>query len=134
MFKKLFGESKMDKLEARFAAMEAEKVVAEAEKVAAEAEKVEAAAETARLAEELKAIHEAKSPKELATEADEPWVDVIETTFEDPDNPSTGYFELDWNKQFVNQLIEKGYSGRTDDEVIDQWFNDLCRGVIGDNI
>jgi ABC-type metal ion transport system substrate-binding protein len=127
MFKKLFGESKMDKLEARFAVMEAEKVVAEAEKV-------EAAAENARLAAELKAIQEAKSPKELATEADEPWVDVIETTFEDPDNPATGYFELDWNKQFVNQLIEKGYSGRTDDDVIDQWFNDLCRGVIGDNI
>ena len=120
MFKKLFGESKMDKLEAKFAALEAEKV--------------EAAAENVRLADELKAIQEAKSPKELATEADEPWVDVIETTFEDPDNPATGYFELDWNKQFVNQLIEKGYSGRTDDDVIDQWFNDLCRGVIGDNI
>jgi hypothetical protein len=64
----------------------------------------------------------------------EPWIDVVRINMEDKNNPSTGYFELDWNKAFVNQLTEAGYSGRTEEEIVEQWFNDLCRGVISDNL
>jgi hypothetical protein len=131
MFKKLFGPSKMDKLEEKFTAMEGERI--QAAEQAAQSQR-EADAENQRLAAALKAIQDAKTPKELATDADEPWVDVIETVFEDPENPSKGSFELDWNQQFIDLLIEQGYSGRGDSDVIDQWFNDLCRGVIGDNV
>jgi cytochrome P450 len=125
MFKKLFGESKMDKLEARFAAMEAEKV--------------EAAEDNARLLEEKTALEaelaeKVKTPKEKANEAGESYIDVLETIFEDPKNPGAGYFELDWNDLFVKSLTEAGYSGRTDDEIVNMWFDDLCRGVVGDKI
>lgn len=70
--------------------------------------------------------------KTIANIEEEPWVKVVSVQFADPRNPTTGFFELDWNKHFVHQLTEAGYSGRTDEEVVDMWFNDLCRGVVQD--
>ncbi len=70
--------------------------------------------------------------KTLANIDNEPWVKVVDVQFADPLNPSQGFFELDWNEAFVNQLTEAGYSGRTSEEVVDMWFNDLCRGVINE--
>lgn len=64
----------------------------------------------------------------------EPWVDVVKISMEDANNPSSGYFELDWNHAFVEQLSEAGYSGRTEEEIVEQWFNDLCRGVVSDTL
>lgn len=72
--------------------------------------------------------------KKIAEIDNTPWVKVINVGFEDPNNPSTGHFELDWNKQFIDQLVEAGYSGRADEDIVDMWFNDLCRGVVGDKI
>ncbi len=77
-------------------------------------------------------LKDEKLEKELATINEEPWVKVINVTMADPKDPSTGFFELDWNEKFVDSLIEAGYSGRTAEETVDMWFNDLCRGVIGD--
>lgn len=57
-----------------------------------------------------------------------PWVKVIEVHF-DKDNPQRGYFELDWNDDFVGLLGEAGYAGETPEAVVDLWFNDLCRSV-----
>jgi hypothetical protein len=68
--------------------------------------------------------------KQLASINKEPWVKVLEVKMQDPNDPRTGYFELDWNDSFVASLSEAGYSGRNDDEVVEQWFNDLCRGVV----
>ena len=39
-----------------------------------------------------------------------PWVKVVEVHF-DKDNPQRGYFELDWNEDFVGLLGEAGYAG-----------------------
>ena len=58
-----------------------------------------------------------------------PWVKVTEVHF-DKDNPQRGYFELDWNKDFVGLLGEAGYAGASDEEVVDLWFNDLCRSIV----
>lgn len=68
-------------------------------------------------------------PKSL----NEPYVEVVKITIPNPKDPTAGYFELDWNDAFVNQLREAGYSGRKDEDVVDQWFNDLCRGVVSDD-
>lgn len=72
--------------------------------------------------------------KEKLKNSSEPWVDVVSVKMEDKNNPSSGYFELDWNTAFVSQLVEAGYSGRTDEEIVEQWFNDLCRGVVKDTL
>lgn len=75
-----------------------------------------------------------KLEKKLADIHHEPWVKVVTVTLADPNDPSKGYFELDWNNLFIESLYEAGYSGRSDAEVVDQWFNDLCRGMLNEDI
>jgi hypothetical protein len=70
-----------------------------------------------------------KSPKELATEKGEPWVN-IESVELDPENIGNGAFELDWNEFFVAKLIRAGYKGKDDQQIVDQWFQDVCRNVV----
>lgn len=47
-----------------------------------------------------------------------------------PDNPGEGAFEFDWNKEFINKLINEGYTGRSDEDLVEQWFSDVCRNVV----
>lgn len=97
----------------------------------------EAIAETIKkkqeLDEELKKTEEASrisklSPKELATEKKEPYINVINTHV-NPENVRNGFFELDWNEYFVLELRNNGYQGESEEEVVDQWFQELCRNV-----
>jgi len=69
-----------------------------------------------------------KSEKDLATEKGEPYVKVLETNV-DKENPKYGYFELDWNKHFVENLKQHGFSGNTDEEIVDHWFSVLCNTI-----
>jgi hypothetical protein len=69
-----------------------------------------------------------KTEKELATEKKEPWVAVL-TTHVNKDNIRNGFFELDWNEYFIVQLRGAGYTGDTDEAVVDKWFQDLCRNI-----
>jgi hypothetical protein len=91
------------------------------------------------LAEEQakKAAEEAElaklSPKDRATRKKEPWVGVLETHV-NKDNIRNGFFELDWNEQFVLQLKQEGYGadGDKDEEIVDRWFRELCANVVTD--
>lgn len=69
-----------------------------------------------------------KSPKEIATEKGEPYIEVI-TLDIDANNPSQGAFELEWNEFFVKELRDAGYQGTTDEDVVDIWFQSVCRNV-----
>jgi hypothetical protein len=73
-----------------------------------------------------------KTPKELATEAGEPWVEVLSIDI-DKDNPGAGSFELDWNDKFVANLIRSGYQGKTDQDLVDNWFRSVCQNVVLEN-
>ena len=73
-----------------------------------------------------------KTPKELATERDEPWVEVLSMEI-DKDNPGQGAFELDWNDKFVANLIRAGYQGKTDQDLVDNWFRSVCQNVVLEN-
>jgi hypothetical protein len=48
----------------------------------------------------------------------------------DPTSPSAGYFELDFNEHFVEYLANSGYDGVEPDEIVDNWFNDLCQNIV----
>lgn len=98
-----------------------EQKLEEADRIKKEAEESLAAAREAERIAKL-------SPKDLATEKKEPWVSVLETHV-NKDNVRNGFFELDWNDYFIVQLRSAGYVGKTDEEIIDQWFQDLCRSV-----
>jgi len=73
-----------------------------------------------------------KSAKDIATEKGEPWVSVIQVEL-DPDNIGNGAFELDWNDKFVTNLVRAGYQGKTDQDIVDRWFQDVCRNVVLEN-
>jgi hypothetical protein len=70
-----------------------------------------------------------KTAKQLATEKGEPWVNIISVEL-DPENIGQGAFELDWNEFFVAKLVRAGYKGRDDQQIVDQWFQDVCRNVV----
>lgn len=72
-----------------------------------------------------------QSPKESATEKKEPWIAVLDTHV-DKNNIRNGFFELDWNEYFVLELRNNGYTGDTEEAVVDKWFGDLCRNIGGD--
>lgn len=72
-----------------------------------------------------------QSPKELATAEGRPWVNVLGLEF-DPQNPTLGSFELDWNELFVKQLLMSGYQGETEEQIVDQWFQGICRHVVAE--
>lgn len=70
-----------------------------------------------------------KEPKqESSKESNEPWVNVVNTNF-DEGNPKQGFMELEWNKAFIHFLREHGYTGNTDEELVDKWFTDLCKNI-----
>ena len=62
--------------------------------------------------------------KEAATKKDEAWVAVLDTQVK-PDNIKNGFFELDWNNEFIEQLLDAGYSGETNEEIVDAWFRTI---------
>lgn len=101
---------------------------AEAEKIAKKELQAQKRAEK-KAAEDAKKKAEADNPKARATAAGEPWVNVLGIEV-DPENPGAGAFELDWNDVFVARLIKSGYQGKTDQDIVDNWFQDVCRHVV----
>ena len=75
------------------------------------------------------ATKKSKSAKDLATEREEPYVAILSMDV-DPDNIHQGAFELDWNDKFVANLMRAGYQGKTDADIVDQWFQAVCRNVV----
>ena len=110
--KRIFGIDKLEKAKA-----EAE--IALVESKAREKE--------AKEAEELAKM----TPKERATKKGEAWVAVLDTHV-NKDNIRNGFFELDWNPEFIVQLKQAGYGydGDPDEEIVDRWFRDLARNML----
>ena len=74
----------------------------------------------------------AKTEKELANERGEPYVNILSMEV-DPENMQNGAFELDWNDKFVANLIRAGYQGKTDQDIVDNWFRSVCQNVVMEN-
>jgi hypothetical protein len=129
MIKKLFEKiTGLDKIRINSQA-EADAAIKAAEQSTAIAKKALDAAEAATKAEEVAKM----SPKERATAKGEPWVAVLDTHI-NKDNIRNGFFELDWNPQFVLELKHAGYGfdGDPDEEIVDRWFRDLARNILAD--
>ena len=74
-------------------------------------------------------LSELEFNKQSATIKEEPYVGVVNTHF-NPKDPKNGFFELDWNQSFIDMLSKAGYSGVSDDEIVNKWFDDLCKGIV----
>ena len=62
--------------------------------------------------------------KQEATKAGKAWVAVLDTQV-NPENIKNGFFELDWNNQFIEELLDAGYSGETNEAIVDAWFKSI---------
>lgn len=121
--KKIFGIDKIEQL--RIDAEQA--VVAELERAARAQFAAAEAEEEAKKAKEEERIAKL-SPKDRATEKKESYIAVLDTKV-NPDNPRNGFFELDWNEFFIVELRSAGYNGESEEAIVDQWFQDLCRNI-----
>jgi len=104
----------------------------EKEKEALQIARDKAVAETVRAQEEEA---QAKlTPKERATARGEPYIAVLDTKV-NPDNIRNGFFELDWNDQFLLQLKQEGYGfdGDAEEEIVDRWFRDIVRQMLDED-
>jgi len=121
LFRKITGLEALDN--AKEAALEEARA---AVKLAAQAQ---AELEAAKLAEEQAKL----SPKERATAQGMPYVAVLDTHV-NKDNIRNGFFELDWNEEFIIQLKAAGYGfdGDPEEEIVDRWFRDLAANMLVD--
>lgn len=71
------------------------------------------------------------SPKDRATKLGEPYVEILSVEL-DPDNVGNGAFEIDWNEIFLAKLIRAGYQGKSDADIVDNWFKTICRNVLAE--
>jgi hypothetical protein len=72
------------------------------------------------------------SDKEKATQAGEPYVNIIKMEI-DPKDINSGSVELDFNDKFVLNLIRAGYKMKdtdTDNDIVDRWWTNLCRATV----
>lgn len=132
IFERVTGIDKI-KEQAALEAAEAVRIAKEAAEAAQEAKRLAEEAEIAKKkAEEEEAIAK-MTPKERATARGEPWVAVLDTHV-NKDNVRNGFFELDWNEQFVLELKRAGYGfdGDPDEEIVDRWFRDLARNMLAE--
>ena len=99
--------------------------------IAAEEQALEA--ERKRLEEADLEMLKKRDPKAYATKRNEPWVNVIDVKVNES-NVRNGFFELDWNAEFVLQLKQAGYGfdGDPEEEIVDRWFRDLARNILSE--
>lgn len=120
-FKKITGIAKIEEAKAQ----------AEAERLAAEKLAQQKIAEAAEAEKQLELAK--MSPKERATAKGEAWVAVLDTHV-NKDNIRNGFFELDWNDEFIVQLKQAGYGfeGDPEEEIVDRWFRDLAINMLAE--
>jgi len=114
LFKKMLGIDKLEENLKTLKDMEAKAVASTAE---------------AQLAEQAAKA----TPKERATLRGEPYVAVLDTHV-NKDNIRNGFFELDWNDEFIVQLKQAGYGfdGDPEEEIVDRWFRDLAGNMLAE--
>lgn len=67
--------------------------------------------------------------KEKATANNEAWVAVLDTQV-NPNDVRNGFFELDWNNEFIEQLLDAGYHGESQEEIVNAWFRTIVMQML----
>jgi len=97
-------------------------------------------AEEKRIAEQKAALEaesdkklKVKDPKAYATKKGEPWVNVLDMKVNE-DNIRNGFFELDWNDYFIEELLAAGYGSEGDEpeQIVDRWFKDIVYNMLAE--
>ena len=46
------------------------------------------------------------------------------------ENIRNGFFELDWNNEFIERLLDAGYKGESQEQIVDAWFRTIAMQVL----
>lgn len=79
-------------------------------------------------------MSETEYQKKLADIKGEPFITIIESEYDAKQDINGFYFEFDWNAKWIELLVANGYTGFTEDQIVQRWFEDLCRGVIAETM
>jgi hypothetical protein len=72
--------------------------------------------------------------RDLANLKGEPWVSAKESHFNGEEGVNGFYLKFNWNEHFINLLMSHGYSGYTDEEIVEKWYNDLNKSILEEMI
>jgi hypothetical protein len=72
--------------------------------------------------------------KAVANIKKEPFITILDSDYDPKEGVDGLFFEFDWNEAWIVLLQQHGYHGLTEDEIVKQWFEDLCRSVIHENM
>jgi hypothetical protein len=83
----------------------------------------------AKLGVELKhhKINQHEYDKGCATIKKEPYIGIVDDGFDKDKGINGVFFEFDWNDFWIEYLKMNGYTGETDDQIVERWFQDVCR-------
>lgn len=70
-----------------------------------------------------------EAEKAEATRLGQPWVAVLDTQV-NPENIKNGFFELDWNNEFIECLLDAGYKGESNEQIVDAWFRTIVTQML----
>ena len=71
-------------------------------------------------------ITEQQHKREMSTLDGEEYFEILRGEWD----PEQGMiFEFDWNSVFLDNLRENGFRGETDSDLVNSWFDDVCRQV-----
>ena len=90
-------------------------------------------ADKKELAKQEEELLSKRDPKAYATRKKQPWVGVLDVKVNEK-NVRNGFFELDWYKYFIEQLVNAGYgvANDPDEEIVDRWFRDIVGNILDD--
>ena len=90
-------------------------------------------AESDQLEKDKEELLSKRDPKAYATRKKQPWVGVLDVKV-NKENVRNGFFEIDWIKYFIVQLIDAGYGVKNDEEeeIVDRWFRDIVGNILDD--
>lgn len=68
--------------------------------------------------------------KQSATLIGEPWFNIVGADTRGGTNGNSLAIELDWNEFFPRFLEAQGWTGHSDDEIVDRWFDEAMRQMV----
>jgi hypothetical protein len=70
--------------------------------------------------------------RELATLHKRPYVNITNIEM-DSKGVGTHSIEFDWNEYFIRNLKENGFTGNTDEELVDKWFVTVSTAIASES-
>jgi hypothetical protein len=75
----------------------------------------------------LNTLEEAERERKARWSSDTPWVELIGDQL---DNNNRLQIELDWNPAFIRNLRENGFTGDTEDIIVQRWLGILTSQIV----